>query len=190
MSKKLHLGSGQRKAEGFINVDIQKDSAVDLVADVRDLPYDDNSIDLIYSCSVIEHFSKYEYKKILKYWFDLLIPWGRLEISTMDFEAICKRYFIKGSIEELVGLTVGGSKDIYDRHGMIFDFRLLEKTLREIGFVNIKRVDWRNFEVYRTNKEYDDYARSYIPHMDFNGMLMMLNVTAEKPKIYYKLKNR
>ena len=55
---KLHLGCGDKYIPGFVNIDVQKSEAVDVVSDVMKLPYKENSIDLIYSCSMLEDFGK------------------------------------------------------------------------------------------------------------------------------------
>jgi hypothetical protein len=60
---------------------------------------------------------------------------------------------------------------------MIFDFETLASGLREAGFANIQRYDWRQTELGRLG--IDDYSQAYLPHMDkANGRLMMLNVEA------------
>ena len=100
-------------------------------------------------------------------------------MSTADFSSACERYVKCGNIEELLGLVVGGQKNGYDRHGMIFDFELLKSGLKEAGFTNIRKYDWRDTELGRLR--IDDYSQAYLPHMDKeNGQLMMLNVIAEK----------
>ncbi len=69
----------------------------------------------------------------------------------------------------------------YDRHGMIFDFKLLESGLKEAGFKNIRKYDWRETELAKLGN--DDYSQAYLPHMDKeNGQLMMLNIVAEKKR--------
>ena len=55
---KLHLGCGNRKINGFVNIDIQESPAVDLIANIMELPYKENSIDTIYSCCMLEHFGR------------------------------------------------------------------------------------------------------------------------------------
>jgi len=53
--KKLNLGCGSEKKEGFIGIDI-KDCGQEIIRDItRGLPFDDNSIDEIYSCHFFEH---------------------------------------------------------------------------------------------------------------------------------------
>jgi len=62
-------------------------------------------------------------------------------------------------------------------HYTTFDFGYLKELLEKSGFQSIKRYDWKEF----LPDDYDDYSRSYFPHMDFeNGRLMSLNVIARK----------
>ena len=65
-------------------------------------------------------------------------------------------------------------------NGMIFDFGLLGDGLKEAGFTNVRRYDWRETDIGRAG--IDDYSQAYLPHMDKeNGRLMALNVEADKP---------
>jgi len=176
---KLHVGCGKRFIPGYLNIDIQPYEGVDLVADISNLPFPDGSVDFIYSCANIEHFGRYRYKKVLAHWYAKLRPGGGLRLSTADFEAVCEEYRENGTIDDLLGLVVGGQKDAYDLHGMIFDFRLLESSLNEVGFINVRRYDWRDTEL--ASLGIDDYSQAYLPHMDkTRGRLMMLNVLADK----------
>ncbi len=178
---RLHVGCGKIILPGYINIDIQSNPGVDIVCDIRELPYPDNSVDLIYSCANIEHFGRHEWKSVLMHWFSKLKPGGTIRISTADFEAACERYQEKKNIEELLGLIIGGQKDKYDCHGMIFDFNLMKAGLEEVGFINIKKYDWQRTDVGKL--KIDDYSQAYLPHMDKeNGRLMMLNIIAIKPK--------
>ena len=187
---KLHLGCGNRHIKNYINVDIQKSDSVDVVADIMDLPYPNNSVSLIYACSVLEHFGKNNklsffrntcYEDILKYWYKILKPKGEIYIGVPNFEAVCKEYLENKNLNILLGFLVGGQKNEEDLHGMVFDFSTLSKVLSNIGFKNIQEYDWRQFEPFTSDPEYDDFSASYIPHMDIkNGRLMQLNIKATK----------
>ena len=80
---KLNLGCGNKKIEGFIGVDI-KDA--DVVADIRHLPYDDNSVDEIMAIHVCEHFYRHEIISVLEEWKRVLKPDGImvLELPCLD----------------------------------------------------------------------------------------------------------
>lgn len=53
---KLHIGCGSTKLDSFINVDIRKTKATDVVSSVTELPFEDNYFDFIYSHHSFEHF--------------------------------------------------------------------------------------------------------------------------------------
>lgn len=176
---KLHLGCGKIILPGYCNVDILPRPGVDIVADLRKIPLPPQSAQLIYSCAAIEHFGRREWKPLLAHWFELLAPGGLLRLSTADFEACAQRYAHSGNLPELLGLLIGGQKDDYDWHGMLFDFTTLKTGLEEVGFRNVRRYDWRATEIGRWGV--DDYSQAYLPHMDKQGgQLMMLNVEADK----------
>lgn len=53
---RLNLGSGNRPLAGFVNVDSRPLSTVDVVADVRSLPFPDGSAIEVEASSLLEHF--------------------------------------------------------------------------------------------------------------------------------------
>jgi len=179
MLKKLHLGCGNKKIEGYLNVDIRPGDSVDMVADLRNLSFKQNEFDIIYSCAVIEHFGRNEWFDLLKTWTQFLKPGGKIYLSTSDFDAISQRYEQTKNLEELLGLLIGGQKYEYDWHGMVFNFSILKKALEEIGYQQVERYDWRAFDTGILGV--DDYSQAYLPHMDKeNGKLMVLNICGTK----------
>lgn len=58
--KKLNLGCGRFKKDGFINLDIDKEVEPDIVWDLNKFPYpfNDNEFDLIEASHVLEHLEK------------------------------------------------------------------------------------------------------------------------------------
>tara|TARA_Y100000593_G_scaffold92396_1_gene183903 strand:+ start:3983 stop:4549 length:567 start_codon:yes stop_codon:yes gene_type:complete len=186
---KLHLGCGDKHIPGFVNVDIQDSPAVDVLADVMELPYKENSVDLIYACSMLEHFGRNNNLKffrktcwtdVVKHWYTILKPGGKLYISVPDFEAVCIEYLENKDINSILGITLGGQKNEEDLHGMLFDFKIISTELESIGFSSIDRYNWKNFEPFKNN-DYDDLSVAYLPHMDVeNGRHMMLNVRGVK----------
>jgi ubiquinone/menaquinone biosynthesis C-methylase UbiE len=53
---RLNLGSGNRPLPGFLNVDVRNLPTVDVVADVRQLPFDDGTVAEVEASSLLEHF--------------------------------------------------------------------------------------------------------------------------------------
>lgn len=179
---RLHVGCGKKILPGYVNIDILPFPGVDVVADISKLPFDDNYADFIYSCANLEHFGRKEWKGVVRHWYAKLKPGGTIRISTNDFEAASMRYANTKNLEELLGLLIGGQKDEYDWHGMIFDFPTLKQGLEEAGFENVRRYDWRRTDIGRMG--IDGYSQAYLPHMDKErGTLMMLNVEADKPTL-------
>jgi predicted SAM-dependent methyltransferase len=186
---KLHLGCGNRRIDGYVNIDIQDAPAVDIVSDIMELPYSSNSIDTIYSCCMLEHFGRNNNLKffrntcwtdVIKYWYTLLKPGGILYISVPDFKSICEEYLQNGDISTILGITLGGQKNEEDLHGMLYDYHTLSTQMKLTGFDNISRYDWREFDAFK-QKGFDDFSAAYIPHMNFKtGRLMMLNIMGIK----------
>lgn len=176
---KLHLGCGRRFIPGFVHVDLVEAGHVAIVADVARLPIPDGAAELIYASHVLEHFGRNEYRKVLKEWFRVLDPGGVLRLSVPDFSA-CAALYYEGGLSDLSGLTgllVGGQRDEYDFHKMVFDEITLSRDLMETGFRKVVRWDWRKTE----HSEVDDYSQAYIPHMAKDiGRLMSLNLEGVK----------
>ena len=176
---KLHLGCGRKFIPGFVHIDALQYNHVDHCQQVGELGnFANGSVSLIYACHVLEHFSRWQYLKVLSEWHRVLKPGGVLRLSVPDFAACAKLYYEEGlqsGLTGLVGLVVGGQRDQYDYHGMIFDEQLLTQSLREVGFTSVQRWDWRQVE----HGSIDDYSQAYLPHMDKEqGLLMSLNLEA------------
>lgn len=103
---RLHLGCGNQRLPGYINIDCRKSECTDVVCDIRALPYADNSVDTIESYHVFEHMpvclhanvtSGYGEKYaaliiVLKEWYRALKLGGNLVIEMPDLDGITKEY--------------------------------------------------------------------------------------------------
>lgn len=178
---KLHLGCGTKVIPGFVHVDAIPYPHVDHVSDVSRLAFAaDGSVDLIYACHVLEHFGRHRFRDALAEWHRVLRVGGVLRLAVPDFRAVAEWYLRDPratGIDEVLGLCVGGQRDEYDSHLMIFDTANLTAALRSVGFSAIRPWDWRTTE----HSGLDDYSQSYLPHMDKDhGRLMSLNLEAVK----------
>lgn len=175
---KLHLGCGKRYIDGFYHVDALNYEHVDHVGSVTDLSqFSDQSIDLIYASHLLEHFSRVETANVLSEWFRVLKVGGVLRLAVPDFEKVVQVYLKNGKIDGLLGFLVGGQKDEYDYHKMVFDYGSLSDLLQNVGFKSVSAWDHRQTE----HSNVDDYSQAYLPHLDKeNGILMSLNVEAYK----------
>jgi predicted SAM-dependent methyltransferase len=175
---KLHVGCGSVKLNGFTNIDIRYLPNVDVVDNAAYLrKFKNEIIEEIYACHVLEHFCRWDVDTVLKRWFDLLSPGGKLYISVPDFEAAAIYYNRTKDLKTLIGLLYGGQDYPENYHKVCWDFKSLSEVLSNIGFTVIQKYDWKTspFNLF------DDYSKAYLPHMDFeSGLLMSLNVLAIK----------
>ncbi len=140
---KLHIGCGDIKLIGFINIDNYRTNATDLSCKIEDLPkyIPSNSIKMIYICHTLEHFSKNDSINVLKMFYDFLEPGGELRISVPDLcklASIIKSQKLTFENQRLIqGILAGGQDTKYNYHKSIYWSGLLQSILGEIGFKDI-----------------------------------------------------
>ena len=175
---KLHLGCGNRVIPGYAHIDVVPWPHVDVVHSVDSLPWiDDDSIEVIYACHVLEHFHRRETARILREWHRVLAPAGVLRLSVPDFRALSAIYMSSGYLPDVLGPLFGRGDYLYNVHHTVFDLDSLSGILLDVGFSTPRRYDWRATE----HAHIDDYSQAYIPHMDKeNGTLISLNIETTK----------
>lgn len=176
---KLHLGCGKRYIDGFIHIDAVDYPHIDHVTTIDHLSFiPDDSVELIYTCHVLEHFKRKEVERVLREWYRTIKPGGTLRLSVPDFSKLCEVYKKEGNLEIIIGALFGRQDYLYNIHYNVFDYSSLSKLLGLCGFEAIKVYDWKKTE----HSHVDDYSQAYIPHMDKeNGILISLNVECKKP---------
>ncbi len=133
---KLHLGCGERHFKDYVNIDLRKTRATDLVCDIKKLPYPDNSVDLIETYHVIEHLPRHDLSKTLSEWYRCLFSGsGMLIIECPNFDDAVKEY-IEGNEKRLDNIF-GLQRFPGDTHWFGYNFKRLKKILEEAGFQNI-----------------------------------------------------
>lgn len=176
---KLHLGCGYRDfGKNWIHIDGCNASHLHS-HDIVDLPFENNSVDIIYSSHVIEYFSRTEVSNLLYKWYDKLKFGGTLRLAVPDFESMARLYLNGLQLDRILGPLYGemhmDGKKIY--HKTVYDFISLKKILELVGFKNVSRYNWRETD----HGHIDDHSQAYIPHMDKdNGTLISLNVECIK----------
>jgi len=175
---KLHLGCGEKRIEGYKNIDIRYLPSVDIVDDIKTLKsFKEKSVDVIYASHVLEHFGRWKYMSVLQRWFELLKPSGVLRIAVPDFEQIVNFYLKTGDLKTVIAPIYGAQDYLENFHYHAWDFKSLSKDLENIGFRFIQRYDWRKTEHHHV----EDFSQFYLPYMDKeNGILLSLNVEAVK----------
>lgn len=178
---KLHIGCGRRNfGKDWIHID---GSVYEHIKyhDITNLPFTDNTVDLIYASHVFEYFDRDEAKDILKEWRRVLKINGILRLAVPDFE-VCSKLYNEGKydLDTFASMFYGKWKvteELTVYHKTIYDFKSLKKLLEHNNFKNIKLWNWRD----TCHSQFDDYSQAYLPHMDKeNGTLISLNVEALK----------
>ena len=180
MIKKINMGCGKRNF-GLDWIHIDGGDFEHLHSkNIKILPFEDNTIDLIYSSHVLEYFDRGEVIQVLKEWRRVLKNGGTLRLAVPDFQSMARLYMEGGcSLEQILGPLYGKMKmgDTTIFHKTTYDFNSLKQILFECGFTDIIVYDWKNTE----HIKYDDCSQAYLPHLDKeNGTLISLNVEAIK----------
>ena len=149
---RLHLGSGNQIFENYINVDYKRLYGVDVQADVRQLPFKDNSIELIEIYHTFEHIPRQEVASTLKDWFRILKLDGKLIIELPDFEQNCRDYFDAVEKEDwdetnmqLAYIYGGDTSAPEDAHRWGYSLLRLAHVLYSAGFRNIESGKPQNY---------------------------------------------
>lgn len=159
---RLHLGSGDQRRPGWLNVDARPEAMPDLVARVDALPMvGDATVDEIEACHLFEHLSLHEAHNALREWARVLKPGGRLFLELPNFEA-CIR--ILGTAVDGLGHDFGmigiyGWPPGIEQDGDAMTHRwgwtpaTLTSALEAAGFGQVERVPVT--QTYRPATRYD-----------------------------------
>ncbi|PIE40598.1 MAG: hypothetical protein CSA51_00030, partial [Gammaproteobacteria bacterium] len=138
--KKLNLGAGLDKKEGFVNVDLNDCHDPDLVCDVSMLkPLPDEYYDYILAQDILEHLPKPKCQNTLLEWNRVLCIGGKLEIQVPNIMGIFRllqkpeNRAIENQ-EILLGNLFGTQNYVGDFHYIGFTEELLVHYLKEAGY--------------------------------------------------------
>lgn len=140
---RLNLGSGNLSVEGYLSVDARELSNVDVVADISKLPYEQGSVDEIFSAHLIEHFTRQRMEKeLLPYWKSLLKTGGVFRVIFPDLEAMLQAYEAgEMDFNLLATLIMGGQDYQLDYHYAVYSPQLVVAMLQNAGFHDIQIVE-------------------------------------------------
>lgn len=170
----LHIGGKQQHPDWKI-FDIEARPEVDLIGNASDLSqFSDNSINSIYASHVLEHFYyglNNELLTVLKEWYRVLTPGGKLLLSVPDLRTLCWLYSNPDAStmerHHLMRIMFGGHTNQYDVHKVGFDVDTLALYLAESGFDDMELAD--EFGLFKDSSS-----------LRIKGTLISLNVVAMK----------
>ncbi|CAN7443632.1 methyltransferase domain-containing protein [Caballeronia sp. LjRoot31] len=137
--RKLNIGCGWDKKEGFINADLNAFHSPDVVADACDLSmFEDGSFDYILAQDILEHMERAKTVVALKEWSRLLSPGGHIDIRVPSlfgmFELLSKpENRAPEKAEQIIHLMYGTQAYNGDYHLAGFTAELLVEYLKRAG---------------------------------------------------------
>ncbi|MCK5018191.1 MAG: methyltransferase domain-containing protein [Candidatus Peribacteraceae bacterium] len=140
---KVNVGCGRILKKGYTNVDVRKTHPDVVEGDIRNLPFDDNSLEEIYANDVLEHCSFHETQDILHHWYSKLQPGGKLFIQSPCLRLVCEFALKADSIElreKAIARIFGGQDYPENTHLTSIDEVVIEHYLKAAGFHNIEMI--------------------------------------------------
>lgn len=159
------------RISGFLTVDLREGKDTDIVADAANLAmFEDASVEQIYASQILEHFQVDRTVDVLKEWFRVLKPGGKLFVSVPDFDFIVKTYQEDGLSRWLTYHLFGDQKHSLNYHYTCFSYPIMARHLYHAGFSDSKKVENWPFPV-------QDCSQAVCTS---NGRKISLNVEATK----------
>lgn len=123
--------------DNFISGELHhKEIVCDLYADIRDLPYEEKSVDEILAVQVFEHFTYQEGRELMEYWTSLLKHGGLLHLDIPDLDRTVEIY--KSDPVWATRLLYGSQKNKWGVHKGMYSIKTLRALFKEFGYSNIK----------------------------------------------------
>jgi len=153
MGVSLNVGCGEKSLSSInnfkcINIDIRPLPGVDMVCDVRQLPFDDNYFDRILASDIIEHFPVMETHGLIEEWARVLKVDGRMKIRTPSLKWMTSTYTREQNAEFISWHLFGGQEYKENFHYVIFDQKWLSAICSKF---NLKTIEYNeiysNFEI-------------------------------------------
>lgn len=146
----LNLGSGQMKLKGWVNVDL---GSGDVRADIRNLPFADESADAVLLCHVIEHFTYEDASNVLKEIKRVVKPKGMILIESPDIQDVVEfSENVRDMSRHLYGV-IPKNGTIGDCHKSGWTGEMVADELglpHKISRGKLHGMQWRDFRVVAT----------------------------------------
>jgi len=135
---RLHVGCGPLHLDGWINIDVRRDPAVDFVLDVRDgLPF--RNLQFVFAEHFIEHLPFWEAQRFLSDCRQALAPSGVLRLSTPNLDWVYRTQYESPDIRSC--FLINQSFRSWG-HQFLYNAPTLEAVLRDAGFDRVEFVTY------------------------------------------------
>jgi len=155
---RINLGSGSDIKEGYINIDIRCLPGVDIVADVRNLPFKNGSVDEITALDIYEHIAHHESQKLLVHWVSVLKTGGLLYIRGPCINRIIQYFLVEcldnnnsnlSKIERLIDNIFGSQDYLENLHRTTIHPDLMYYYLKQAGITGVieRQLEGHNIKI-------------------------------------------
>ena len=152
---RLNVGAGDFPLRGYVNLDSSEGTAADVIARVPPLPYDDASVDEVWSCHFLEHLSQEDGAEFLRECYRVLVPGGALGVVVPDTREIMRRHlsgeagrveFPAGRLWDISDLDDVCAMFLYStiqpsHHLWSYDLTTLSRAVERAGFRITGEID-------------------------------------------------
>lgn len=97
---RINLASGQRPFKDWVNVDIREQYndkgekyQIDVISDVKNLPFENESCDILLAHHLWEHIPLHEQEDVIREWYRVLKKGGILSIHIPNMKELAKAWF-------------------------------------------------------------------------------------------------
>lgn len=136
---KLDIGSGRKSLDStFLGVDAYTDAEVQ--AFMWNLPYQDGTVDTIYSSNALEHVSKFDVVPTLREWKRVLKIGGKLEIIVPDLEWACCWWLKHQQTDWSMDIIFGNQRHEGEYHKTGFTPDIMHQYLTVTGGLEIHDI--------------------------------------------------
>ena len=129
--RRINLGSGMFRKEGYINIDKDLSAKPDIVRDIeRGLPFDSDSVDEVRACHILEHVSDFIFvlKEIYRVCKNGATVFIEVPIGISD-DPTHKTFFTPTSFDHWIEPLDGKEGRKQDYYGGNIHFRAIERAI-------------------------------------------------------------
>jgi len=138
---KLDIGCGaQKRDEDYTGVD--NTATADVKAEMWALPFDDSTVDAIWSSHSLEHVGVYKVAQTLREWLRVLKPGRRAIVQVPNFDYVAKYWLTGADRAWAEAMVFGTQSDEGQYHKCAFTAASLRADLEAAGF-EVERVEMR-----------------------------------------------
>jgi SAM-dependent methyltransferase len=107
------------------------------------LPFHNETVDFVYSSHLLEHLFKEDAFQLLKEIYRVLKKGGLFRLCIPDMNYVLNLYQNGKKQEALKYLFPESKADYFSRHRYMYDFETISEILKEVGFKEITKQEYR-----------------------------------------------